>query len=70
MITKGCLVRYVGEGATGCGTGRAGKVYLTISDPYVWTGAGWQGRVVKLLDPCARSRQTIIALDLLDLVSQ
>ena len=67
MITKGCLVRYMGSGV---GPGQPGKIYLAISDPYDWTGAGWQGRVVKLLDPCARSGQTLIALDLLDLVSQ
>jgi len=68
MISKGSLVRYVGVGEGHAP--RSGKVYLTISDPYDWTGAGWQGRVVKVFDPCARSGQTLIALDLLDLVSQ
>ena len=68
MISKGCLVRYMGSGVGH--SARSGKIYLAISDPYDWTGAGWQGRVVKLLDPCARSGQTLIALDLLDLVSQ
>jgi len=61
MISKGCLVRFISEPSV---------LFLVISDPYEWGGAGWKGPVVTMHDVSRPPCQRVAALDLLELVSQ
>ena len=63
MISKGCLVRFKNGQYDG-------RLFLTISDPYDWTGADWQGEGVVMYDPTVHLGQKLAAIDLLELVSQ
>ena len=61
MISKGCLVRFISEPSV---------LFLVISDPYEWGGAGWRGDVVAMHDPTQPRGERITSVELLELISQ